>query len=96
MVRRARGEAWDHARPLRGQDGWDAHAAFMDALVEDGFVVLGGPLGEGDGGDALLVVDGASEAAIRTRLAADPWGEDMLSIVSVEPWTVLLRAEPER
>jgi hypothetical protein len=47
-VTRERGPNWDPARPMREQDGWDDHAAFMDALAEEGFVVLGGPLGEGD------------------------------------------------
>jgi uncharacterized protein len=65
----------------------------MDALVEEGVVILGGPVGEGDGEDALLVVDVESEAAIRARLADDPWGDEMLTIASVEPWSVWLRAD---
>jgi uncharacterized protein YciI len=92
LVRRARGPAWDHARRRREQEGWDEHAAFMDRLVAEGFVVLGGPVGEGDGEDALLVVDAESEAAIRARLAEDPWLDDMLTTASIEPWTVWLRA----
>jgi uncharacterized protein YciI len=92
LVRRARGPAWDHSRPRREQDGWDEHAAFMDELVDEGVIVLGGPVGEGDGEDALLVVDLESDAAVRARLASDPWGEDMLRTASVEPWTVFLRA----
>jgi uncharacterized protein YciI len=96
LVRRARGPAWDHGRRRREQDGWDEHAAFMDQLAEEGFVILGGPVGEGDGGDALHVVDAENEAAIRARLAEDPWGEDMLTITSVEPWSVLLRAPEPR
>jgi uncharacterized protein YciI len=92
LVRRARGPSWDHSRPRREQDGWDAHAAFMDDLTEEGFVVMGGPVGEGDGHDAVLVVDADSEAAVRARLAEDPWGEDMLTTKSLEPWSVWLRA----
>ncbi len=64
----------------------------MDALAEEGTVVLGGPVGEGDGEDTLLVVAVESEAAIRARLADDPWGNEMLTTVSVEPWSVWLRA----
>jgi uncharacterized protein YciI len=92
LVERAKGPAWDHSRLRREQVGWAEHAAFMDALSEQGFVVLGGPIGEGDGDNALLVVDGADEAAVRARLAEDPWGEDMLRTESIRPWTVLLRA----
>ena len=61
----------------------------MDALVDEGFVVLGGPL-EGDR-EVLLIVDAPSEAAIRDRLAEDNWTPNgMLTTVSVERWTILL------
>ena len=92
LVKLARGPAWDHARRRRDQEGWDEHAAFMDALTAEGFVILGGPVGEGDGEDVLLVVDVESEEAIRSRLADDPWANDMLTIETVEPWSVWLRA----
>jgi len=94
LVARARGPAWDHDRRRREQQGWDEHAAFMDALVKEGFVVLGGPVGEGDGEEALLVVDADTEARVRARLADDPWGEDMLVTESVRPWSVWLGAPP--
>ena len=44
-VFRERGSAWDASRPIRQQPRWDGHAAFMDALVDSGVIVLGGPLG---------------------------------------------------
>jgi hypothetical protein len=44
-VIRTRGAAWDDARGMEQQDDWDAHASFMNALVREGFVVLGGPRG---------------------------------------------------
>lgn len=91
LVRRARGVSWDHSLPRREQAGWDEHAAFMEALVEQGVVILGGPVGEGDGDDALLVLDVANEAAIHACLAGDPWGDDMLTTTSIEPWSVWLR-----
>jgi uncharacterized protein len=93
LVERAKGPAWDHSRGRREQPGWDAHAAFMDALAEEGLVILGGPIGEGDGENALLIVDAVSEAEIRARLAEDPWTDDMLTIDSVKPWSVWLRAQ---
>jgi uncharacterized protein len=93
LVERAKGPAWDHSRGRREQPGWDAHAAFMDALAEEGLVILGGPIGEGDGENALLIVDAVSEAEIRARLAEDPWTDDMLTIESVKPWSVWLRAQ---
>ncbi len=74
---------------MREQDGWDDHARFMDGLVEDGFILLGGPL-EG-GRDTLHVVEAESEEAIRARFAEDPWAASgMLEPAAVEAWTVLL------
>jgi uncharacterized protein len=93
LVERARGPSWDHSKGRREQAGWDAHAEFMDALAAEGVVVLGGPIGEGDGEDALLVMDADSEAEVRVRLAEDPWKDDMLTIESVRPWSVWVRAE---
>jgi uncharacterized protein YciI len=92
LVELARGPAWDHSRPRRDQAGWDEHASFMDALTEEGVVILGGPVGEGDGEGVLLVAEVESEAAIRDHLAGDPWANGMLTIESVEPWSVWLRA----
>jgi uncharacterized protein YciI len=92
LVRQSRGPGWDHSRLRREQPGWDEHAAFMDELTDEGVIILGGPVGEGDGDDALLVVDTQSEAAIRARLADDPWMGNVLTIKSVEPWSVWLRA----
>src|SRR5262245_4599066 len=90
VVLEAHGASWDRAIPMRRQPEWDAHAAFMDALVDDGFIVLGGPLGE-DG--ALLIVHSDTEAAARERLAADPWERSgLLEITWIEPYEVLLGA----
>ena len=74
---------------MREQALWAEHAAFMNALAADGFVVLGGPVG--DGAEVLLIIDAPSEDAVRARLVADPWSSaGLLDIVRVEPWTILL------
>jgi hypothetical protein len=92
LVERANGPAWDYSRRRREQAGWDEHAAFMDALTGEGLVVLGGPVGVGDGEYNLLVIKASGEAEIRTRLADDPWEGSILRISSVKPWSVWLRA----
>jgi uncharacterized protein YciI len=92
LVTRVHGPAWDDTRGRREQEGWDEHAAFMDELAGSGFVVLGGPVGEGDGDHVLHVVDASSQEEIHARLADDPWGQDMLRTEKVEPWSVWLRA----
>jgi uncharacterized protein len=89
VITRERGPQWDQARPMREQDGWDEHAAFMDALAEEGFVVLGGPLGNGDR-RFMHVVEAASAEAVRERLASDPWEAAQLATVGIEPWQILL------
>ncbi len=62
----------------------------MDALAEEGFVVLGGPLGEGER-RFLLIFNADSEKAVETRLATDPWtGMRLLQIANIEPWEILL------
>jgi uncharacterized protein YciI len=92
LVERGKGPLWDHARRRREQDGWHEHAVFMDALADEGFIVLGGPIGDGDGENTMLVIEADSEETVRARLAEDPWPEELLTIESIRPWTVLLRA----
>lgn len=88
-VRQKRGGPWDWSRSLREQAGFDGHARFVDGLVDSGFIILGGPLG-GDR-EVLLIVDAPGEAAIREVFAADPWIRNgMLSLASIERWTILL------
>jgi uncharacterized protein YciI len=96
LVKLVNGPGFHPARPRREQDGWDEHAAFMDALTEEGVVVLGGPVGDVDREDVLLVVDVQDEAEIRARLADDPWADDILAIESVRPWSVWLRPSVEQ
>jgi uncharacterized protein YciI len=98
VVINERGPAWDWSRPMREQRGWDAHAAFMDALSEGGFIVAGGPLGDEDVAARVLhVVEAADRSAIELRMAGDPWlGTGLLRRASIEPWTVLLGGLPPR
>lgn len=89
-VTRERGGSWDASRTMRGQQRWDEHAAFMDALADDGFVVLGGPIGDGEQ-RFLLIVSAVSEQEVEARLADDPWTSmGLLRIATIERWEVLL------
>jgi uncharacterized protein YciI len=87
-----RGPNWDWSRPMRRQDGWEAHAAFMDALTAEGFILAGGPLGGEDDARRVLHIVLASDAGeIERRLAEDPWTPNgLLRTLLIEPWTVLL------
>lgn len=85
------GPTWDHGTPMREQDAWSAHAVFMNGLAEEGFVVLGGPLGDGSAHRAMLVVDAPSENEVERRLADDPWVRGgQLTVTGIEPWEILL------
>jgi uncharacterized protein YciI len=87
-VVRTHAPAWDEKRPLEEQPGWPAHAEFMNALAAEGFAIVGGPL-EGSA-DALLVFRAHNEDEVRTRLKADPWGDDMLKLTRIDPWQLRL------
>lgn len=89
VVLRSRGSAWDDSQPLEGQVDWAAHAAFMDALFDQRFVALVGPL-EGTR-DALLILRASSASEIVERLASDPWTTNGLLITKqISPWHLRL------
>jgi uncharacterized protein YciI len=90
-VRLENGPNYDRSRGRREQDGWDEHTAFMDDLVDDGFVILGGPIGDGE--QTLQAIEAADEGEIRRRFEADPWAPQalgILQIAEIEPWTIWL------
>ena len=66
----------------------------MDALVSDGFVLLGGPL-EGTP-DVLLIMRAATADEIPKRLDADPWtASGLLRTAQITPWTIRLGTLPQ-
>lgn len=87
LIRRT-GPSWVAGKPMEEQSGWDAHASFMDNLVAEGFVVLGGPLSDGE--RVMHAVEAASEDEIRARFATDPWSGSHLVVDTIEPWTIRL------
>jgi uncharacterized protein YciI len=90
VVLRQSGPEFDRSRPLEEQSDWDAHASYMDELVDAGFIVLGGPLA--DEGRVAHAVEAESQDAIRAAFARDPWSETHLRVDSIEPWTIRLEA----
>jgi uncharacterized protein YciI len=88
-VVRTRGPRFNDARPLEDQEDWRAHADYMNVLVSDGFVVLGGPLVGSR--DVLLIVRAEDERQVEARLAADCWTvKDLLRTVRISPWQLRL------
>ena len=82
VVLRRSGPRWDTSRPIEEQSDWLAHASFVDALVDEGFIVLGGPLADED--RVVHAIEAESEDAIRATLARDPWSETHLRIDTIE------------
>jgi hypothetical protein len=89
VVLRRSGPDYDHSKPLEEQSGWGEHAAFMDGLAEDGFIVLGGPLA--DEVRTAHAVEAGSEDEIRETLTRDPWSDSHLVVDSIDPWTIRLQ-----
>ena len=91
-VTTAKGVNWDHARGIRGQPFWDEHAAFADRLVDSGVIIVGGPIdSQNDDDIALLAVETADEAAVRSIFGADPWTvHRVFRIKDIRLWTLWL------
>ena len=69
--------AGPNANPLkstREQLFWDEHVAFIDQLVEEDFILMGGPLVDEAGlpRGALLIVSAEDEKKVRERLHTIP------------------------
>ncbi len=94
VVINEQGPGWDANHSMREQKGWIEHAAFMDALEAERFVVLGGPL-KYSKHRAMLVVSAASERTLLERLAEDPWMRTgILRNLEIYPWEILLGKLP--
>ena len=92
VVNQIRGEAWDTNTALRSQALWGEHASYMDQLTAEGFIVLGGPLGDAESA-AMLVVDAPDEEAVQATLARDPWrASGHLVEPKIQRWTIFLAA----
>ena len=63
----------DFSKGTREQLFWDEHAKFIDQLVDDGFILMGGPLV--DEGGSLLIFNAEDENEVRDKLKNDPRGE---------------------
>ncbi|HEY1700203.1 MAG TPA: hypothetical protein VGG75_10875 [Trebonia sp.] len=78
----------------------------MDSLVDQGIIILGGPIGADPGepeeqrvpgepgvpGElALLAMEADSAGHVRSVFAADPWiVSGVIRIASIRPWTIWL------
>ena len=79
----------DFSKGTREQPFWDEHAAFIDQLVANGFILMGGPLV--DEGGSLLIFNAKDENEVREKLKNDPWMQHgTLKLESVKRWQIFI------
>ena len=79
----------DFSKGTRQQPFWGEHAEFIDQLVDDGFILMGGPLI--DEGGSLLIFKAQDENEVREKLKTDPWFEhSILKLDSVRRWEIFI------
>ena len=81
----------DFSKDTRRQPFWDEHATFIDQLVADGFILMGGPLV--DEGGSLLIVNAENESEVHEKMKNDPWFmHGILKLESVKRWQIFIDA----
>jgi uncharacterized protein YciI len=88
VVRFRAGPTWASGS-IREQPDWDAHAEFVDVLIERGTMVMGGPFADNSGSQSLLEGVDADEA--RRILEEDPFMKNgVFELEEVREWTVFV------
>src|SRR5713226_2999300 len=72
VVIEEQGPQWDNKSSMQDQKGWTEHAAFTDALTDEHFVILGGPLRNYSKHRALLILSAPNEVVLRKETRRRP------------------------
>ena len=91
VVIRKQGPGWDRARSMREQNYWPEHVDYVNRIVDEGRMLLGGPLGEADRNGAfidptepvgvdgtyrtMVVLEAGDERELAALIDDDPWSE---------------------
>ena len=79
----------DFSKGTREQPFWDEHAAFVDQLVGEGSIIMGGPLV--DDGGSLLVFKAEDEKEVREKMKNDTWlTHGILKQESIKRWEIFI------
>jgi uncharacterized protein YciI len=85
----AAGPHRDPAKGTREQPYWGEHAQFIDRLVAEGFIVMGGPLV--DDGGAMLIIRAENEDEVKEIMKHDPWYmHGVLKLQSIKRWEIYI------
>jgi uncharacterized protein len=88
VVRFRAGPTWASGS-IREQPAWDAHAEFVDELVERGMMVMGGPFSDNAGSMSLL--EGVDAGEARRILEGDPFVQNGVFVIDeIREWTVFV------
>ena len=79
----------DLSKGTREQPFWDEHAEFIDRLVADGLILMGGPLV--DEGGSLLIFNAENENEVKEKMKNDPWlVRGILKQESIKRWQIFI------
>jgi uncharacterized protein len=88
VVRFGAGPTWASGS-VREQPDWDAHAEFVDALIERGTMVMGGPFSNNLGSMSLL--EGIDVDEARRILEDDPFMKNGVFVLEeIREWTIFV------
>jgi uncharacterized protein YciI len=91
VVIREQSRAWDASLAMREQERWPEHVEFINRIADEGFLIVAGPVGDGNPYRAMLVVSADDDDQAAARLEDDPWTTvGVLETKSVERWEVLV------
>jgi uncharacterized protein YciI len=80
------GPTWESGPP-EDQPDWDAHADFVDGLIDAGTFVMGGPFSDYSG--SLTLLEGVTAAEAEELVARDPFVQNGVFVLeSVREWTI--------
>ena len=83
------GPSRDLSKGTREQPFWDEYAEFIDQLVAEGFIFMGGPLL--DEGGSLLIFNAEDENEVREKMKSDPrLKHGILKQESIKRWQIFI------
>lgn len=82
-VRLTHGPAWIEGKPAMAQERMANHAAYMQWLMREGQMCMGGPIADQQG---LAILEVPDEASARRLLEADPAVQAGTLVFTIEPW----------